>query len=172
MATPTPGAEKVFPPFDSTTFSPQLVWFALTFIAIYWMATKIILPRMARILSDRRARIDKDLDDAARAKTKAEEALAAYEKALADARGRGQAIAQQTRDTVAAESDGKRKALEADLGKRLTAAEKQIAEMKAKALANVDAIASEAAGSIIARLTGKAPAPDALAKAVAEAVKG
>jgi F-type H+-transporting ATPase subunit b len=178
MATPTTGtvqpdgAKKVFPPFDSSTFAPQLIWFALAFGVIYWLSAKVILPRLAGILADRKARIDRDLDDAAKAKTRAEDALTAYEKALGDARARGQTIAQDTRDKVAAESDAKRKALEGDLAGKLAAAEKRVAEMKAGALANVGQIAEEATSAIVQQLIGKTPGASAVASAVGAAVKG
>ena len=64
-----------------------------------------------------------DLDDAAAMKKRAEDAGAAYEKALAEARSRAQILAQETRSKLAAESDAKRKVLEADLGQRLAEAE-------------------------------------------------
>jgi F-type H+-transporting ATPase subunit b len=92
-------------------------------------------------------------------KSRAEEAGAAYEKALAEAKGRAQALAQETRAKLSAESDAKRKALEADLNKRLADSEATITAKKTEAMSHVRGIARDAASSIVERLTGKAPAP-------------
>jgi F-type H+-transporting ATPase subunit b len=103
--------------------------------------------------------IANDLDDAAAMKSRAEEAGTAYEAALAAAKGRAQALAQETRAKLSTESDANRKALEADLNQRLADAEATITSKKAEAMSHVDAIARDTASAIIERLTGKAPAP-------------
>jgi len=55
-----------------------------------------------------------------------------------------------------AASEGKRKAIEADLAAKLASADKEIAARKAQAMASVGAIAKETAATIVARLTGQA----------------
>lgn len=148
-----------FPPFATETFGGQLLWLAITFVVLYTLLSRLVLPRLSGIIENRRAMIANDLDDAAAMKSRAEEAGAAYEKALAEAKGRAQALAQETRAKLSAESDAKRKALEADLNGRLADAEATIASKKTEAMSHVDAIARDTASAIIERLTGKAPAP-------------
>src|SRR6476660_9499021 len=79
-----------FPPFQKDTFASQIVWLALTFVALYLLMSRVALPRIAAIFEDRRQRIDGDLAQAQRLKDSSEAALAAYEKSLADARNRAQ----------------------------------------------------------------------------------
>ena len=98
--------------------------------------------------------------------TRAQAAGEAHEKALADARANAQKIAQDTRNKLNADADAKRKSLESELSARLVAAEKQVAEMKAKALGNVETVAADATAAIIEKLLGKAPSADAVAAAV------
>src|SRR5262245_65996164 len=81
-----------FPPFDPATFASQLFWFALTFILLYVLMSRVALPRIGTILEDRRKRIDGDLADAQRSKEASDAAIAAHEKALAEARGRAQTL--------------------------------------------------------------------------------
>ncbi len=161
-----------FPPFDSTTFSSQLVWLAITFGALYYLMSKVALPRVANILETRQARISGDLDAATAMQGKATEAGAAYEKTLADAKARAQATAQQTRDKLAADADAKRKALEAELNTKLEAAEAQVSAMKAQAMTNVGSIAAEAASAIVAQITGKTPDAAQISAAVAATKNG
>src|SRR3954453_19265754 len=79
------GQHGGFPPFDPSTFASQLVSLAITFVALYLLMARVALPRVGSILEERRARIDGDLGDAQRLKARSDEAIAAYEKALADA---------------------------------------------------------------------------------------
>ena len=159
----------VFPPFDAHNFVPQIVWLVIIFGALYWMMSRIALPRVGDILEARRTRIDGDLKDAALMQQQAAAASAAYDATLADAKARAQALAQQTHDALHAESETKRHGLEAELAAKLAAAEGQIADMKNRAMSNVEGIARDAAAAIIERLTGKAALPDALDAAVATA---
>ena len=149
-----------FPPFEKETFPSQLFWLVICFVALYLITARLVRPRVAGILDDRRNRISGDLADAGRLKGEAEAAMAAYEKALADARGRAQTIANETRERLQREADANRKTLEEQLNARLAEAERAIAATKSNAMANVRGIAAEAAGAIVARLTGvAAPAP-------------
>ena len=148
-----------FPPFKTETYAGQLLWLAITFVALYTLLSRLVLPRLGGIIENRRATIASDLDDAAAMKSRAEDAGTAYERALAEAKGRAQSLAQETRAKLSAESDAKRKALEADLNQRLAEAETTITAKKTEAMSHVDAIARDAASAIIERLTGKAPAP-------------
>jgi F-type H+-transporting ATPase subunit b len=160
-----------FPPFQKDTFASQLLWLAIFFIALYLIASKLALPRVGSIIADRRKRIAGDLAEAARMKDAADAAIATYEKALADARARAQAMAAETRDKLNAAAETQRKALEATLQGRLAAAEETIAAAKTAAMANVRGIAEEAAIAIVVRLTGVAPSKPAAAAAVDAAIK-
>ncbi len=171
-ATPPSEHGGGFPPFQKDTFASQLLWLAIFFVALYLLASKLALPRVGSILSERRARIDGDLAAASRMKDDADAAIMAYEKALAEARGRAQALAAETRAKLNTQAEADRKTLEERLGVKLVEAEKSIATTKAAAMANVRGIAQEAAAAIVARLTGAAPSPAAVTAAVDEAIKG
>jgi F-type H+-transporting ATPase subunit b len=155
-----------FPPFETETFGGQLLWLAITFGTLYVLLSKFVLPRLSGIIEGRRDRIAQDLDDAAAMKTRAEEAGAAYEKSLAEAKAKAQALAQETRNRLTAETEAKRKALEADLAKRLAESEAVIAGRKAEAMGNVRGIALETATAIVERLTGRAPSAKAVEAAL------
>jgi F-type H+-transporting ATPase subunit b len=170
--TEVPGGHKgAFPPFQKDTFASQLLWFAVCFIALYLLMSRIALPRIGGILDDRRRRVEDDLKAAQRLKETSDAELAAYEKALADARGRAQAIANETRDKLNAEAEQTRKRLEGELQGKLAEAEKIIATTKQAALANVRGIAIDTTAAIVERLIGLKPAGDAVEAAVDAALK-
>jgi F-type H+-transporting ATPase subunit b len=160
-----------FPPFDSSTFASQLVWLVITFVLLYALMAKVALPRVGGIIAQRQNRIDEDLAQANAFKAQSDAALAAYEKALADARARAQAIAGEMRDKQAAETEATRKKLEKQLNAKLAEAEKIIGASKQAAMANVRNIAADAAKAIVERLIGTAPADSAVAAAVKDALK-
>ena len=173
MASPTQEAGEVvahggsaFPPFEPSTFPSQLLWLAIAFGLLYYVMSRVIVPRFHGIVETRVVTVARDLDAAAAAKRNAEAAGAAYDEALAQAKANAQGIAAKTRDAMQAEADAKRKALEDDLAERLAAAEAQIASRKADAMANVRGIAEETATAIVERVTGAPPAPGSVAAAL------
>ena len=152
------GGHPAFPPFDRETFASQLFWLAITFALLYLLMARFALPRVGSIIAARRSKIESDLAAAAQLKSNAEAAMEAYEKALAEARGRAQTIGGETRAKLNAEAEEARKKLEAELNAKLAEAEKTIGDTKAGAMRNVRGIAAEAAAAIVAKLTGSAPA--------------
>ena len=169
---PAQGGHGGFPPFQSQTFASQLVWLAIAFVLLYVRMARLALPRVGSIIESRQKHIADDFAEAARLKDESDAAVAAYEKALADARGRAQAIANETRERQAAEAEARRKALESELNAKLAEAEKTIAATRQAAMGNVRAIAEDAARAIVERLIGEAPGEKAVAAAVADVLKG
>ena len=163
------GAEHggAFPPFDSSTFASQILWLAITFGLFYVLMSKVVLPRIGGILEARSEKIARDLEEANRLKADSEAAGAAYEKSLAEARQKAQAIASQTRSALNAALDAKRHEADSGLAAKIAAAETTIAGIKAKALTEVDGIAVETAEALVSALTGETVGRDDVAAAVA-----
>jgi F-type H+-transporting ATPase subunit b len=161
---------EVFPPFDPATFSSQLLWLAITFAALYLVLSRVALPRIGGIIEARKARIEGDLKEAERLRAQTDKAVAAYEEALAQARQDAGKIAEETRQSIRADIEGKRAGVEKDLASRMSEADTRIQASKTAALANVETIAADTAQALVARLGGDANEADIRA-AVAE-VKG
>jgi F-type H+-transporting ATPase subunit b len=167
--TEVPAEHKgAFPPFQVETFPSQLLWLVISFVALYLLVWKLALPRIGSIFDARRGRIADDLAQAQALRDQSDAAIAAYEKALADARSRAQALASETHARLAAEAEERRKVLQSSLNAKLAEAEKTIAATKSAAMTNVRGIAVEAASAIVERLIGAAPTT----KAVEAAVRG
>lgn len=158
----------VFPPFDPATFPSQLLWLAISFAALYLLMSKIALPKMGSIIEKRQAMIDADLAAADQARQKTDAAIAAYEKALAEAKAKAQGIANESREAIQADLAAKRGAVEADLTAKVSAAEARIAQTKAEALTHVDEIAADTAQALVSQLVGEVNA-DNVRAAVAKA---
>jgi len=159
-------AGGLFPPFDSSTFASQLLWLAITFGLFYLLMSKVIVPRIGGILEHRRDRIAQDLDEANRLKEEADNAIAAYEQELADARKKASAIAETAREKAKTAAEAERTSTEAELGAKMADAEKSIAAIKTKALADVDTIAEDAATDMVKHLLGGAVTKAEVAAAI------
>jgi F-type H+-transporting ATPase subunit b len=176
MAEPTahteaPAGHRAFPPFQAQHFPSQLMWLVLSFVLLYVLMSKIALPRIGSILAERSRLIRDDLKAAETLKEQSNAAHAAYEKALADARARAQAIANSTREKQAGEAAATHQRLEAQLHDKLAAAERSIAATRSAAMSNVRSIAADTAAAIVERLIGKAPAAHEVAAALGDGGK-
>lgn len=163
----TEAHSEVFPPFDPASFGGQLLWLAITFAALYFLMSRVALPRIGSILETRRTRIEGDLKEAERLRQETEKAAAAYEAALAEARKNAHGIAEETRAGIKADIDGRRADVEATLAKRVSEAEARILADKDAALANVGSIAAETAQALVAKISGNVTAAEAKAAVAA-----
>jgi F-type H+-transporting ATPase subunit b len=169
--TEVPSGEKSFPPFQPENFPSQLLWLVLAFAALYLLMSRVALPRIGTIIEDRKQRIASDFAEAERLKADSDAASVAYEKSLADARNRAQALASETREREAKAAESARKALEAKLNAHIAEAEKTITARRSAAMVNVKGIATDAAAAIVERLTGSTPASREVEAAVADVLK-
>ena len=156
------------PQFDVHNFAPQLFWLAISFIVLYLLMSRFALPRVGHILEERQSRIAGDLAAAAKLREETEQAIADYEKALADARARAHAIGRQAREEIAAGVARERTAVDEQISAKVTDAEKRITALKESAIGHIGEIATETAEAIVARLLGKRVEPAELQAAVHE----
>ena len=164
--------DSKFPPFDPGSFASQLIWLAISFGALYLLLSRIALPKVGGVLAERADRIRRDLSEAERMKTETDAALKAYEQSLADARGKAQTIAKDTREKIGAQLDRDRHKADQDNAAKIAEMEKQIAANKARALANVNEIAADTAGSILSKLLGRDIPADEIRSALQARVRG
>ena len=160
-------ANAAFPPFDKSTFAPQLVWLALTFGFLYFMLSRMLLPRVASVIDGRAEGIRNDLAEAEHLKGQTDAALKAYEQALATAKANAAGIAKTQRDQLTAETDRERAAVDAQMAAKVADAEKRITQSKVTALSAVSGVATETVGAIVAKLTGQTVSSAEIASAIA-----
>lgn len=157
------------PQFDAHTFASQLFWLAITFIALYFAMAKLALPRIGAVLEARAARIADDLANAARLKDQAQGLIDAYEKALAEARGRAAAVRRDQEDAAAKRASAEQARQAGELQHRIRAAEDAIATARREAMGRIETVAGEIAGDAVRRLTGASVGADEARAAVAAA---
>jgi F-type H+-transporting ATPase subunit b len=142
------------PQLDVSTFPTQIFWLVVTFAVLYVLMAKLALPRIEAAVEGRRTRIEGDLDRAGRMKTEAEAVIAAYEKALADARHQAQLTMKETTDRLNAAAAERQKAAAKVIAERTTVAEARIAAAKGAAMENLRGMSIDVARAAAARLVG------------------
>lgn len=159
------------PQLEPLDWGPQLIWLVLTFGILYLLMLKVALPRIGSVLDMRRAHIARDIDTAETLRRETEEAIAAYEQAIAEAKLKAQGIAQEGRAKLNEEITTERVKLDRQLAAKSKEAEARIDEAKASALKEVNKVAADVAADIVQRLIGVTPSGSELAKAVEAARK-
>ncbi len=159
------------PQLDPAVFSPQLVWLTISFVILYLVMARVVLPRIGDVIEARQDRIAHDLDAAASLKTEAETALAEYEKSLAAARSEARDVLVQAAERRASDAAARSTKLDARIAKRVRTAEARIAAAKQDALDNLAGVAGEIARAATEKLIGAAPGGKAVTAALARATK-
>jgi F-type H+-transporting ATPase subunit b len=159
------------PQFDPSVFSELLVWLALTFVALYLLMSKFALPKVAAIIDARAERIQGNLAKAEAIQAEAAGVMAAYEKAIADAKAAAQAEIAKAQAQIASDTAKREAEFAQRLGVQTQEAEARIKAVKAEAVAQVKAIATDLAGSIAGKLTGAGVDAAAAGAAVDQALK-
>ena len=142
------------PQLDAATFPSQIFWLVVSFALLYWLMSSVALPRIEKIIEERRNRVDTDLAKAAQMKSEAEAVIAAYEKALTEARAAAQATVRETNERMNAESAERQRVAGARLAEQAKEAEQRILQARDAALANIRTVAVEVARAAAERLTG------------------
>ena len=159
------------PQLDFSTFPNQIFWLLITLVVIYLILSRVVLPRVGSVLSERQGTITNDISAAEELKLKAQEAEEAYNKALADARAEAQKIAAEAKAEIQTELDIAISKADAEIAAKSAEAEKAIAQIRKGAVASVKKVASDTAKEIVASMGIKADVK-AVTAAVTARMKG
>ncbi len=166
------GAESVgMPQLDFASFPNQIFWLVVTLVVIYLILNKVALPRIGGILAERAGTITNDIAEAENLKARAQEAEAAYEQALADARAEALRIAAETKAEIKADLNDAIARADAEIAARSAESEAAIAEIRASALDSIRLVAADTAAALVSVLGGKAKS-DVIESAVDQRLKG
>ena len=159
------------PQLNPLDWAPQLIWLLVTFGVLYLLMVWIALPRIGAVIETRAAHIAADLAAAEKLRRETEEAIAAYEQALAEAKQKAHAIVEEGRLKLKAETDAERAKLDKKLAAKSEEAEARIEKAKVSAMKEVNSVASDVAADIVKKLIGTTPAKGDIDKAVTAARK-
>jgi F-type H+-transporting ATPase subunit b len=160
------------PQLEPAFWPTQLLWLAITFIALYLIIWRIALPRIADVLEARQRKLDDDLKKATALKEEAETIMAEYEKMRADAQASAHAALQKAQNEMKAEAERQSHELAARLGKQTEEAEARIGEAKSSAIAGLESTVSEVVAAATEKLIGVKAGDQEIAHAVGSVMGG
>jgi F-type H+-transporting ATPase subunit b len=143
----TAEGEAKLPQLDIQTYPSQIFWLIVSFIVLYFLVSKIAVPRISDVLEERQERIADDLDKAETLNREAQDAVA---KSGAEAE---------------AEAQG-------NVAAMLKDAEVRIAAARTEAIGNVRSVARDVAGDAVTKLIGVTVAADEVDRVIDAAMEG
>ena len=159
------------PQLDFSTFPNQIFWLLVTLVVIYFVLSRVALPRIGSVLAERKGTITNDLAAAEELKQKAVGAEKAYNDALVSARAEAAKIVAAAKADIQKDLDKALAKADAEIAAKAAESEKRIAEIRAGAMEAVTEVAKDTAEALVTALGGTADAK-AVTAAVTEALKG
>ena len=154
----------------ASIYVSQLFWLVVVFALIYFGIGRAMLPRIARTVDDRDARISGDLAAAEQARKQADAADDAYQAKLAESRAEAQSAAAAAKSQATAAAEVRLRAADAEIHQRVSHAEIALANARLSAVAQVELVATEVAQELVARVAGMTVERGRAAVAVADAL--
>ncbi len=151
---------------ESWYFASQLFWLVIVFGAIYVFIGHGMLPKVEATVDLRDRKIADDLAAARGARDDADRIEADWRTRTNAARAEAQAAIAAAKAEGAGLSATRLAASNAAVESRLAAAEADIAVARSAALREIEGVASEVAGTLVQRLTGRAVPPAQIHAAV------
>jgi F-type H+-transporting ATPase subunit b len=136
----------------------QIFWLVVTLVVIFFVMSRIALPRIGAVLAERSGTITNDIAAAEELKQKAVEAEAAYDKALADARTAANEIVVAAKADIQKELDSELAKADKKIAAKTAESEAAIGEIRAGAVKSVTAVAKDTAKELVAALGGSVDA--------------
>ena len=176
--TETTGAENLehaksgMPQLDFSIYPNLIFWLIVAMVALYFIMSRIALPRIGTVLAERNDAIANDIEMAALLKRRAEEAETAYNAALAQARDEAHKIAADARASVDKELSSLLAKADAEIAVKTAESEKRIGEIRESAARSVEEVARDTAAALVDALLPGAADPAAIDAALASRLKG
>lgn len=152
------GAALGMPQLCADWIPNQIFWLVVALAAIYFVMSRIALPRIGAVLAERSGTITNDIAAAEELKLKATEAEAAYEKALLDARAEANRIVAEAKAAIQGDLETEMKKADAQIAAKTAESEAAIAEIRDGALKSVAEVAKDTAAALVEAMGGSADA--------------
>jgi F-type H+-transporting ATPase subunit b len=141
------------PQLDISTWPSQLFWLVVLFGTGYLLMSKIVTPRIGKVLEERRTKLDGYLSKARSASEDAATTRTKYEQDLEAARTTAAETAKKATTEALIEAEVTNAKVAKRLSEKVSKAEAKIANARNEAIDNLNAVAAEAAMEAVLKLT-------------------
>ena len=147
----------------------QIFWVLLTFGFVFFVIGRGMLPKIEATVDARDRKVADDLAAAKAAHAAADALEESYRQQSDASRAAAQKAVADAKDKAAKDAEKRLAKVDAELADKLSAAEADVRAARSSAMAEIESVAAEAAGDLVAKLSGvKVAAADA--KAAVKAV--
>lgn len=147
-------AAEGLPQFDPSSFPSQIFWLVVTFVFLYIFFSKKTLPDISRVIENRQAHIQGDLDMAEQLKSEAEKVHQAYEEILDEARQKSTSSFDEVDALIKEKTDAASEDFRKTSAKELEKTEKSVEKAKQKVMGEMDSMVAELASQAAEKIIG------------------
>jgi len=160
------------PQLDPTWFASQLFWLAFTFVALYFVLSRLVLPPLQDVIARRQQTVSNDISSAQSLKSQAEEARQNYERTLAETRARAQQMLIDAAQEHKSKAERASKEMDKQIEIRLSDASRRISARKDEMIETLTPTATELTAMIVEKLTQQKPTSDQVSRIINDLSKG
>ena len=131
-----------------------MIWLAIIFTLFYLALSQLALPRIERVLKDRKTKIGGDLQAARDAQHNADKEAERYEAEIAAAKAKGHGTIRASREKLDGSSVKSAKISTAQLAEKTAETEKRVQGLLERAFGEMDAMTAGAVSDIVKALAG------------------
>lgn len=165
-------AEAGMPQLDPYYWASQAFWLIIIFSSIYFLISKIFIPKIKSNIDSREDKIRKDIEEANLLKEKAEKKLKNYNELMEAAKLDAKKILSESREKLNEDLEIKKIQIDKDIAKETENAEKEIAKFKQHSFNKLKIISEEIASKLINDIFGESLNKSSLKAAIEEEMKG
>lgn len=159
------------PQLEFVTFPNQIFWLVVALVVLYFVMSRVALPRIGSVLAERTGTITNDIAAAKMYRQQAADAEAAYHKALDDARAAAGKVIEEAKADIQKDLNVAIARADAEIAARTAESAVRINEIRASATEAVTAVAKDTTKELLSSFGVSADARSVTA-AVAARLKG
>ena len=164
-------AEAGMPQLDPAYWASQAFWLIIIFSSIYFLISRIFVPKIKNNIDSREDKIRKDLEEANILKEQSDKKLKEYNRLIDEAKNDAKKILLESRQKLNDDIQIKRKQVEQEIEKETKNAEKEIENFKLNSSKKITSVSEELASNLIKDIFGEELNQSSIKAAVAESIK-
>ncbi len=156
------------PQLDPTSFSSQLFWLTVSFVVLYILLARFLLPRVQSVIALRARTVEADIEQAQNLQSEAQRVQDAYEKTLAEGREKAKVVIENIKDRIAAIAQKQQEELDRVLERKLADSDAGIRRAKQDVMGKLMPVAGGLAERIVEIVVNHKPNSKELESAMSD----
>ena len=132
----------------------QIFWLIITFVILYLVLSKLLLPKISANLESRKSQILENVEAAEKQREDSETKLKEYEEIISKSKLDAKTIFNQAREKVLKDINAKRDVLDKQIDGEIVNAEEEIKTLRESAPDKINKIAIETSSVLVQKLIG------------------